>query len=128
MFKRIRGERGFTLIELLVVLAIMAILVALVVPDLARVLARAEETAKNQEKDAVQTAIDVYNTQDVAVEGAKTIGARAEGDAAVIKSADADAAVITSADTDVPFAKYLRGTTKYKYYWDENGDNLKVLP
>ncbi len=128
MFKRIRGERGFTLIELLVVLAIMAVLVALVVPDLARVLARAEETAKKQEKNTVQTAIDFYNTQDVAVGDAKTIGARAEGDAAVIKSADADAAVSKSADADVPFAKYLRGTTKYKYYWDENGDNLEVLP
>ena len=118
MFKRIRGERGFTLIELLVVLAILATLGALVVPDLARVLARAEETAKNQEKDAVQTAIDIYNTQDMAVEGATTIPARAEG----------DASVITSADADAPFAKYLRGTTKYKYCWDENGDNLEVLP
>ncbi len=128
MFKRIRGERGFTLIELLVVLAILATLGALVVPDLARVLARAEETAKNQEKDAVQTAIDIYNTQDMAVEGATTIPARAEGDASVITSADADAPVITSADADAPFAKYLRGTTKYKYCWDENGDNLEVLP
>ena len=128
MFKRIRGERGFTLIELLVVLAILATLVALVVPDLTRVLARAEETAKNQEKDIVQLAIDVYNTQDVAVEDAAPIRARAVGNVAVITSAGADALVITSADTDVPFAKYLRDTTKYKYYWDENGDNLKVLP
>ena len=114
MFKRIRGEHGFTLIELLVVLAIMAILAALVVPDLARVLARAEETAKNQEKDIVQLAIDVYNTQDVAVEGATPILTRTI------------AARILITDTiNAPFTKYLRDTTKYKYYWDENGNNLK---
>ena len=116
MFKRIRGERGFTLIELLVVLAILATLVALVVPDLTRVLARAEETAKNQEKDIVQLAIDVYNTQDVAVDGEDAIGARIVG----------DVAVITSSDPDAPFAKYLRDTTKYTYYWGALGASLMV--
>jgi len=114
MLKRMRGERGFTLVELLVVLAIMAILVAIVVPNLTGLLTGAGQTAMDAEKDSVQVAIDAYNTQDVAVDNAGAISARGTAD------------VIASADADAPFSKYLRETTKYAYTWLAAGDDVTV--
>ena len=72
MFKRIRSERGFTLIELLVVLAIMAILIAIVVPNLAGITGGARKTAAQTEWDIVQTAIDTLMSQKEAMSVAGT--------------------------------------------------------
>jgi len=63
MFKRIRGESGFTLVELLVVLAILAILIAVVVPNLAGLTGGAQTVACDQEGDTVQQAMDTLMTR-----------------------------------------------------------------
>jgi len=67
MFKRIRSERGFTLVELLIVLAIMAILVAIVVPNLAGLTGGARGTAARTELSVVQTAMDTLMSENEAV-------------------------------------------------------------
>jgi prepilin-type N-terminal cleavage/methylation domain-containing protein len=109
-----RKEHGFTLIELLIVLAILGILVGIVAMSVGDINATAKERGMNSELEIVQTAIDTYNTQDVTVDGADAIGARAA------------AAVITSADADAPFAKYLKRDTKYSYTWSAGGEDLAV--
>jgi general secretion pathway protein G len=109
-----RKEHGFTLIELLIVLAILGILVGVVAMSVGGLTDSAATRAKTAELQTVQTAIDTYNTQDVAVDGAAAIVAR--GTAAVIQTTDADA----------PFAKYLKRDTKYLFSWDADGENLAV--
>ena len=52
-----RGEKGFTLIELLIVVAILGILAAVVVPNIARFLGRGETEAAATEIRSSQTAI-----------------------------------------------------------------------
>ena len=109
-----RKEHGFTLIELLIVLAILGILVGIVAMSVGDINTTAKARGMASEMEIVQTAIDTYNTQDVTVDGATAITARAT------------AAQITSSDADAPFVKYLKRDTKYYYTWDASGDTLAV--
>ncbi|MCD6302227.1 MAG: type II secretion system protein [Anaerolineae bacterium] len=107
-------QDGFTLIELLVVIAIVAILVGIVALSLGGVTERATTASKASELDIVQTAIDTYNTQDVAIDEGTAIPAQATG--TTIAAGDG---------TDAPyFNKYLRRGTKYCYTWAAGGDSL----
>ena len=52
------GEQGFTLVELLIVLAILAVLVAVVLPNFTGLLSGSKTTAAKAELNIVQTAVD----------------------------------------------------------------------
>ena len=109
------NERGFTLIELLIVLAIMGMLVGITALSLGGLIGSTETTTKNAERDQVQTAIDVYNTQ------------RALGDpdcADPIGERTLAAKVTPAAGT---FGQFLGRATKYFYEWSAGGADLAVF-
>ena len=103
-------QDGFTLIELLIVIAIMAILIGIVALSLGGLTDRANATAKAAEMDIVQMAIDVYNTQNVAVDGEAEIAVQSKP------------TTITAGGSS--FAQYLRRDTKYTYAWCAGGTEL----
>jgi type IV pilus assembly protein PilA len=51
-----RGEKGFTLIELLIVVAILAIIAAVIIPNISRFMTTGQLAAANTEAEQVKTA------------------------------------------------------------------------
>ena len=51
-----RGEKGFTLIELLIVVAILAIIAAVIIPNISRFMTTGQLAAANSEAEQVKTA------------------------------------------------------------------------
>ncbi|MBM2827006.1 MAG: ral secretion family protein [Dehalococcoidia bacterium] len=54
------GEEGFTLLELLVVVALMAVMMAVVMPNFLGVIATGKTEANATELRGVQTVVDAY--------------------------------------------------------------------
>jgi len=57
-----RGEKGFTLIEIIIVLAVMAVLAAVVVPNVTGFLGRGKERSWNADQGILQAAVDSWRT------------------------------------------------------------------
>ena len=98
-----KNQGGFTLIELLVVIAILAVLFGVTALALNGVGSNAATVTASAEKDVVQTAIDVWMTQNMT-------------------------ATLTASGANVPvgpntaqFGIYLRRSSAYQYTWTAAG-------
>ena len=123
MFKRIRSERGFTLVELLIVLAIMAILIAIVVPNLAGLTGGARGTAARTELSIVQTAMDTLMSENEAVSVTVNVDAKVGPGTTVtywyVTNIDPDTLVETTSSTNTTLR--LRTTSTGEYSWTTGG-------
>ncbi len=62
MFRLIRNSKGFTLVELMIVLAVLAVLAAVVIPNVSGYLGRGKERAWDADREILQSAVDAWRT------------------------------------------------------------------
>ncbi len=58
----LKGSKGFTLIEIMIVLAVLAVMAAIVVPNVAGFLGRGKERAFEGDRRILQGAVDAWRT------------------------------------------------------------------
>ena len=110
------GQKGFTLIEMIVVVGIIAVLAAVIVPNIGKFIGSGEQGAKNAESESVQTAMNAMNAM-MADKSITAVAALGSG------SSSSNTWTDKPTGTDTAFLSlYLQsGTTKYFYCYDLNG-------
>ena len=109
-----KDDAGLTLFELLIVVAILAALLAIIVPNLGSLSGRGKTGVAKIEQDTVQNAIDAMMTQ----EGISTVTARSG-----LSNQGWSALPLNAAGTPVPLTSYglKNATTTFFYCWDTAG-------
>ena len=110
LFKKLhRDSKGFTLVEMLVVFALMAILAAIVIPNVAGLIGYGQTQGADAELSIVQTAMDTM----MAKEGVSSVN---------VTAATSDMSDFPDAATVPLYPDYLRyATTKGTYSCTTSG-------
>ncbi|MBM3943677.1 MAG: type II secretion system protein [SAR202 cluster bacterium] len=108
-----RGQKGFTLIEMIMVVGIIAVLAAVIVPNIGRFIGSGEDGAKAAEWEAVQTAMNAMMA-DNAITGVTALGTGS--------TATSDWSALPAGTDAQPLANYLQDSnTTYFYCYDNLG-------
>ena len=111
---KVLTPRGFTLIEMMVVVGIIAVLSAVVAPNMFNFSDTGKQGAMDQERGSVQTAIKAM----MSTKGITILNARA----APADATNAWGGSPTGADTEVLESYLERSPTDYFYCWDGKGN------
>ncbi len=119
-----RGESGFTLIEMMVVVGIIAVLAAVIIPNIGKFIGSGEQGAKDAEYEAVQTAINAMMADMTIVTlVAQGTGSNSSNDWTALPAMDpADPPTTPYVAADMYLVNYLQSAnTVYYYCWDTTG-------
>ena len=112
-----KGQGGFTLIEMIVVVGIIAVLAAVIVPNIGKFIGSGEAGAKSAEWESVQTAMNAMMAETaVQLVTARGTGLAPNANWNGLPTADA------SDPGALPLVGYLQqASTVYYYCWSGNG-------
>lgn len=107
-----RGQGGFTLIEMIVVVGIIAVLAAVIIPNIGRFIGSGESGAMVAEQESVQTAMNAMMAENAIT--------TVDASAAAPKTNNWSA--LPAGTNAEPLAGYLQSaTTVYFYCWNASG-------
>lgn len=108
-----KGQGGFTLIEMIVVVGIIAVLAAVIVPNIGKFIGSGEQGAKNAEWESVQTAMNAMMAEQAITSVTASTGGAARTNGWTALPAGTGAATLDG---------YLQASsTVYYYCWDSAG-------
>ena len=123
-----RGQKGFTLIEILIVLALMAVLAAIVIPNVQGFLGRGKDDSYKVDKKTLQAALDGYYTKNSAY---PSVGTNKSGLPTPSNNSYVDMSTLITDkylnDTPSSSNTYNGGTGTYGWYIDSSG-RVQSLP
>ena len=129
MKKLTKNNKGFSLVELIVVIAIMAVLVGVLAPQLIKYVEKSRQATDIQNCDSIATTLKTYFSDKEGIEGAVTVTV-ASGTTAIAYSTAADASgaaassnLVSSATTALQDAG-LDDTNLKGSQW--NGDTIAI--
>ena len=108
-----KGQGGFTLIEMIVVVGIIAVLAAVIVPNIGKFIGSGETGAKNAEWESVQTAMNAM----MADKAITTVTVSAVG----ARTADFTSLPLGTNASPLGVTYLQSASTVYYYCWDLNG-------
>ncbi len=110
-----KGQKGFTLIEMIVVVGIIAVLAAVIVPNMGKFIGQGEKGAKNAEMSAVQIAMHAMMAK-------QAITVVTAYDLSTTSTATNTWTALPTGTDAVVLNTYLRANdTKYFYCYDGDG-------
>jgi prepilin-type N-terminal cleavage/methylation domain-containing protein len=115
------GQKGFTLIEMIVVVGIIAVLAAVIVPNIGKFIGSGEAGAKSAEQESVETAMAAMMA-DHAVTTVQAGPTTSSNDwSALPVEASADPGAVSLYNSDPALAYLQLNPTVYFYCFDANG-------
>ncbi|WP_042223231.1 prepilin-type N-terminal cleavage/methylation domain-containing protein [Oceanobacillus manasiensis] len=110
MKKMLKKEKGFTLVELLAVIAILAIILAIAIPSVGKIISNSEAKAEKANVELIKNAARLADVSDPEKEGDYTVSVADLKSAGFLDSSESDE------DELVGFVKVETSTNGVKTY------------
>ena len=115
------GQKGFTLIEMIVVVGIIAVLAAVIVPNIGKFIGSGEAGAKSAEQESVETAMGAMMADQAVTTVTALAGSSINDWSALPVQAAADPGAVSLYSADPALAYLQLNPTVYFYCFDANG-------